>query len=36
MKLTRIDLYLGGVGIEANTPFLSKSFLNNMIYNKVI
>lgn len=36
MKLTRIDLYLGGVGVEADTPFLSKSFLYSMIYNKVI
>ena len=26
MKLTRIDLYLGGVGVEADTPFCLKKF----------
>ena len=28
MKLTRIDLSLGGVGVEADTPFQYISFVN--------
>ena len=36
MKLTRIDLYLGGVGVEADTPFLLKFQSVIMTYDNII